>query len=466
MSADQQVQLTTVPPQRTGPVRPTWVRYQVLAAGCLLAVLTYLQRIGLSRSIPAIKSDLGFDVQFVGAMSAVFLLAYGGFQMVWGLLGDRFGARTLLTGLVLAWSVLCGSFALVALFPAGSGTAFVLILGLYFLFGLLQAGGFPNWARVVADWMPVQERGLAQGTVWTFSRLGGAVAPVLFLWLCVRTADGNQVAPLGWVPFFLVAAGLGLLWCLGFWPWFRNRPEQMRQVNAAERELIAAGRPAAVKPGPVPWSRMLRSPSVWGLCLMYGFVGSAGNFITAPLLSEYLKNHRHLTDAQTSWLAGLPLAFGVMSCFLGGFLSDWLIRRTGNRKWGRRLVSAVGLLFGAVATVAVPWVEGVWMLAFLLSAWFFCNDLIMGPAWAACADVGERYAGTLSGAMNMAGSVVGAPAMMFAGYLLSRHQDHLLFFLFACSYVLAALSWLLVDVTKPLTALASDDGPRRPANGG
>src|SRR5262249_38596081 len=153
MGTDQQAQLTTVPPpQRPGPARATWVRYQVLAAGCLLAVLTYVQRIGLSRAIPAIKSDLGFDVQFIGSMAAVFRLAYGGFQMVWGLLGDRFGARTLLTALVLAWSVLCGSFALLALFPAGSEAAFVLILGLYFLFGLLQAGGFPNWARVVADW--------------------------------------------------------------------------------------------------------------------------------------------------------------------------------------------------------------------------------------------------------------------------------------------------------------------------
>jgi sugar phosphate permease len=454
MGTEEQVQLTTVPPQRAGPAQATWVRYQVLAAGCLLAVLTYVQRIGLSRAIPTIKSDLGFDVQFIGSMAAVFLLAYGGFQMLWGLLGDRFGARTLLTTLVLAWSALCGSFALLALFPAGSEVAFVLILGLYFLFGLFQAGGFPNWARVVADWMPVQERGLAQGTVWTFSRLGGALAPVLFLWLCVKTADGDKVAPLGWVPFFLVAAGLGLLWCLGFWPWFRNRPQEMREVNAAERELIVSGRTSVVKPGPVPWSRMLRSPSVWGLCLMYGFVGFAGNFITAPLLSEYLKNHRRLTDAQTSWLAGLPLACGVASCFLGGFLSDWLIRRTGNRKWGRRLVSAVGLLFAALATAAVPWVDGVWLLGFLLSAWFFCNDLIMGPAWAACADVGERHAGTLSGAMNMMGSLVGAVGMKLAGYLLYEHRDPLLFSVFACSYVLAALCWLLVDVTKPLTAPA------------
>ena len=81
----------------------------------------------------------------------------------------------------------------------------------------------------------------------------------------------------------------------------------------------------------------------------------------------------------------------------------------------------------------------------------------MGPAWASCADVGERYAGTLSGAMNMVGAFFGAAGAVFAGYCLRRHQDELLFIVFACSYALAALCWLAVDVTKPLVPKALND---------
>jgi hypothetical protein len=63
------------------------------------------------------------------------------------------------------------------------------------------------------------------------------VAPLLVVWL-IKDVFG------GWaVPLWLLA-GLGLLWCAAFWPWFRDQPGQMRQVNAAERELIASGRPA------------------------------------------------------------------------------------------------------------------------------------------------------------------------------------------------------------------------------
>lgn len=324
----------------------------------------------------------------------------------------------------------------------GGWLVFAALLVLRFLFAMFQAGGFPGLARVIADWMPGQQRGLAQGMVWTFSRLGGALAPLLVVWLLTKVF-GDWATPL-WL-----LAGLGVLWCTLFWPWFRDRPEEMSQVNAAERALIASGRPAPTMPAPLPWSRFLGSRNVWALCLMYGFVGFAGNFITS-LLNIYLKDHRHLSDETTARLAGLPLAAGIVSCVLGGVLSDWLIRRTGSRKWGRRLVGGVSLLLAGLACLSTIWCRGVWLVGLSFAAWFFFNDSTTGPAWASCADVGERYAGTRSGAMNMTGAFLGAVGMALAGRLLRQGQDELVFTIFACSYALASLCWLAVDVTKPL----------------
>src|SRR5205807_1439184 len=131
---------------------------------------------------------------------------------------------------------------------------------------------------------------------------------------------------------------------------FRNRRTEMQRANAAEGDLILSGRPAAPAPaGPVPWSRFLKSRNVWALCLMYGFVGFAGNFITS-LLPLYLRDHRRLSDETTAWLSGLPLAAGIVSCLLGGVLSDWLIRRLDSHTWGRRLVGCTVLAMAALAT--------------------------------------------------------------------------------------------------------------------
>src|SRR5207248_1058635 len=120
------------------------------------------------------------------------------------------------------------------------------------------------------------------------------------------------------------------------------------------------------RPDPLPWSRFLGSRNVWALCLMYGFVGFSGNFITA-LLPVYLKDHRHLDGDTRAWVSGLPLGFGIVSCVLGGVLSDWLILRTGSRAWGRRLVGCVSLALAGLATLSTLWVHEVGLLALAFS---------------------------------------------------------------------------------------------------
>jgi sugar phosphate permease len=428
------------------PGSPTRVRYFVLTAVCSLAVLTYLQRQAFVAASPFIKSDLGLNDEHMGYLGSVWLVAYGAFQIPTGWLGDLLGARRLLTALVLGWSLTAGAVALIVYLPTSGAQAFVALLFLRFLFGMFQAGGFPGIARVVADWMPVHRRGFAQGLVWTCSRFGGAVAYQLLNGLLV--VFGGWMAPLG------LMSALGLVWTGLFYPWYRGRPDEMPQVNAAERELITAGRPAVpLATAAVPWSRFLTSANVWALCLMYGFVGFGGNFITV-LLPIYLRDHRGLSNSTTALLSSLPLAFGVVSCFFGGALSDWLVSRLGSRTWGRRCVGILVLSLAALSVLSCIWADETWLLALALSAWFFFNDANMAPAWAACADVGEQYAGTLSGAMNMTGNLVGALGIAFAGFCLEHRHYDIMFTVFAFSYLLSAGCWLIVDVARPLAARA------------
>jgi sugar phosphate permease len=442
-------QLKTEEPCDITPTRPTRVRYHVLVVACSVAVVTYIHRVGFTTASTEIKSDLGLTTSELGYLMSAFLLAYGGFEVPGGLLADRFGVRHLLTILVLGWSLMTGLVTVATLFPTVAA-AFVVLLVLRFLFGMFQAGGFPSLSRMMTDWMTRQERASAQGLIWMSSRMGGALAPLLL---------GALISLFDWKSAVWIVTGLGILWCALFWPWYRNRPEEMSRVNALERDLIVTGRGYIVH-GHLSWSTIFRSRNVWGLCLMYGFGGfSATFFIT--MLPDYLQNYRGLTAGQTRWLTSLPLACGIVACAVGGFLSDWFIRRTGNRKWGRRLNGAVGLTLAGLAFLSTIWVQNVYVLGILLCFTFFCNDINMGPAWAACGDIGERYAGTVGGAMNMIGNLAAALMPIVSGKLLGRENPiyvgdfqipgrDLLFVIFGLFFILAALCWFLIDVTQPL----------------
>lgn len=433
------------------------IRYRVLAAACALAIVTYIHRAGFQTNASELLAELRMDVRDLGAMTVAFLLAYGVFEVPWGRLGDRFGSRDLLVIIALGGSLMTAVLALVVWLPGVYAVQLGFLLALRFSFGMFQAGTFPVLARLTADWMPTTERGLAQGLVWTCSRAGGVLAPMVMVWLFHRLGD--------WRSPLAIGAGMGALWCLAVWPWLRNRPEEMPRVNAAERALIAAGRAPAKSTAHhgAPWGAMLRSSNVWALWGMYGFLGYSGNFFLF-LVANYLQDYRHFDKETAKWLTVIPFACGIVGCIGGGALSDWIMKRTGNRRLGRRLVGGCGLTLAGGMILATPWVDDVRWLGVLYGLTFLGNDLSMGPAWAAASDIGERHAGTLAGAMNMVASLMGALAAVVAGQFFhasavaaaagdaAGHRSFMAlpFVLFAASYFLGALCWLRVDVTETI----------------
>lgn len=426
---------------------PTRVRYQVLAVGCTMYLLSYLDRFGFSFFAKSIGRDFSLDDQHQGFLATAFLIAYGGCQIPAGLAGDRFGARLLLTIFVVGWSVATAALAFVPAPQTFVWLPLAVLLALRFMFGVFQSGAFAVFTRTLADWTPVSERATAQGILWTTSRLGALFSVFFVAWL-LELYDG-------WRLPLVILGGLGIVWSLVFFPWFRNLPEQMPQVNEDERRLIRTGQPPVQGPTPPPpWRRILRSRSFWCLCLMYGGCGPAGNFVL-QLLAYYLMSHRNLPEESAKdtakWILGAVLTVGFLACTFGGRVSDTLIRRLG-RRWGRSLNGLFGLTLAGFAFASISAVDNIWLLAAVLCIVQFGNDFSMGPAWAAAAEIGDRYAGTVSGAMNMTSNCIGAVALSLAGTLMKDGHADWMFIAFGGSYVFAGLCWLGIDVTKPVTA--------------
>ena len=146
---------------------------------------------------------------------------------------------------------------------------------------------------------------------------------------------------------------------------------------------------------------------------------------------------------------------------------------TGSTRKTRRTMACIGFFGAALMLYIFVQMQGTGMGsgidAAILTMFFmgmasFFNDLVMPGAWAACMDVGGKYAGTVSGSMNMMGNFAGFFAPSAAGMIVDAGLGWS-FFLYTMvfSYLLGGLCWPLIDPVTPLdpTDEMPDDGPIR-----
>jgi MFS family permease len=412
------------------------VRYKVLTLMFALTVITYLDRVCIAATRAAMSEELGLDKIQMGEVFSAFILGYVLFEIPGGWLADRFGARALLTRIVLWWSVFTAL--------TGAAWSYTSLLAVRFLFGCGEAGAFPGSASALSRWFPRSERGKAQAVIMVGSRLGGALAPGLVI---------AMMAAIGWRAVYPVFAVLGLVWALVWTAWFRDSPEQHPAVRPAEREHILATRGPLSHGAPVPWARLVRDRNVWALCGMYSGY-TYGLYFYLTWLPTYLQESRGVAESQVGFYAGLPWLVASGSNVLGGWLTDRLSRSM-RLRWARRLPAMTGLLLAALFLVLAALLENnTWaMVALALS--FGSSDLILAICWATCLDIGRQYAGTVSGTMNSLGQIGGVIAPVLVGWLVQEFGSWSLPLLLSAGYyVVSALLWLFIDAERPLAEAA------------
>src|SRR5215831_17147330 len=184
-------------------------RYKVGILLVLLYAITYLDRVCISVAGPRMQKDLHIDPIGWGWVTGMFGLAYCLFEIPTGTLGDRIGARLVLTRIVLWWS------AFTAL--TGVMTRFYALLATRFLFGAGEAGAFPNINVVVSRWFPPSLRATIHGVIQMAAQIGAALSPLLVVPIQMRY---------GWRASFFIFGLVGALWASVWYLWFRDSPEE------------------------------------------------------------------------------------------------------------------------------------------------------------------------------------------------------------------------------------------------
>jgi sugar phosphate permease len=434
-------------PAATGSSKGRWY---VLLLISVMYLVTYLDRVNISTAAPEISKEFGFDKVTMGFIFSAFVWSYALFQVPGGWLSDRFGARSVLTGVVTFWSVMTAATA-----AAFNSLSFIVVR---FLFGVGEAGAFPGATRAMQLWYPQRERGFVQGITHSASRLGAAIAPLIVAPIIVGGQFGGVTIPaFGWRAVFLICAVIGLIWAVWWALSYRNLPEDHPMVNKAElghiRGIAADGTinpPNIHKQTNVPWSMLVRSANMWAImCAYFTYVYCLWIFLS--WLPSYLVEARHFTLLKTGLLASLPLFAGVIGDTAGGLATDWLLHKTGSAKIGRRTVAIVGLLGCAVCIVPAALTNDAYTAVYGLTASMFFLEFTIGPSWAVPMDTGGKYSGTVSGMMNMAGNFGGALSPIVFGFLAEGGNWQAPFIVAAALLVVGAAVWAFwIDPDKAI----------------
>jgi MFS family permease len=424
--------------------QPTHARHWVVVFAVTLALISYTDRVVIAQAATNIQADLSLSRVQMGWVFFVFSWAYTAFEIPGGWMGDRWGARVVLLRVVTLWSF----------FTAATGWVwnYASLLLCRFLFGVGEAGCFPNLSKMIRAWLPGRERLRAQGLIWFAARWGGAVTPFLVALLLQHVS---------WRHTFEIFGLLGIVWGILFYWWFKDRPHDHPSVNEAELALIPDSLPAGEHHG-TPWRAIFENRSVLLLLLQY-FLLSYGWWFYIQWLPTYLKEARGFALAKDQLtgavLAGLPLFLGGIGCWLSGLVEPRLARRLGTfrarRGMGVWCLGATGVLVLVSIQLRDPVLA---MLAMGLAG--FTNDLTVPVSWGVCMDVGGRHTGTVSGGMNMMGAGGGAVAGPAVAYLLRLSGDNwnLPLYVAAFAYFGAMACWLGIDPVTPIAAPGADDG--------
>lgn len=431
-------QLRLRPAQALQPVGTA--RWVVVFATFVIAAVSYLDRNNIAMAGPAIQREFHLsDLQLGGVFSA-FILGYALTQPVAGRVADRIGASRAIAVAILWWSVFT---ALLPAIPKGLASALGLIVATRVLLGIGEAIIFPASNRLVANWIPSRERGLANGVIFAGVGLGGSIAPPLMAFIMIR----HSWRAAFWVCA-LVGAAAAMMWML----LVRNSPAEQKRVSAAERDYIAAGmplHPSQATPA-LRWLDVLLDRQVGALTLSYFCYGYVA-YIFFTWFFKYLSDVRGLNLKTSALYTTVPFVAMTVASMLGGWVSDRLLPVLGKRA-ARCGVAGISLLVASIFVWLGTTVTDARLAALVLASGAGALYFAQSAFWALSADFGGSFAGLLSGFMNMGCQLGGVCTAALTPVIARSFGWAASFSVAAAVCLIGAAAWIFVDPFHQLTA--------------
>lgn len=423
----------------------TRVRWFLVFWLFVLSAVSYLDRVNISIAGGAIADAYHLSDVELGKVFSAMLAGYALFQMLGGRLADRFGPRLVLTGGVIWWGVFT---SLTALVPGHFRSALLAFMAVRFFLGAGEAVIYPSANQFIAHWIPVKERGLANGWIFAGVGAGAGLTPPLITYVMVHY---------GWRLSFWLCAAVGLI-AGGIWyVAARDTPAAHPRVSAKELAEIRSGltlTPSSDKRSQsaalVSWRDVVSSKNVWAVTLSYFCYGYVA-WIFFSWFYLYLARVRGLNLKASVLYSMLPPIAMLVCCLLGGAINDRLTKWRGPRL-GRCGVAAFSIALSGVFIAFGARVQSAQVASFVLAGGAGALYLSQSSFWSVTADISGASSGSVSGFMNTGNQIGAALTAVLTPWIAAHFGWTQSFLAGAALCLLGAASWLMVNPNQTLNS--------------
>ncbi|MET1178996.1 MFS transporter [Peribacillus simplex] len=382
-------------------------RWLVVVLLFVATTINYMDRAILGIAGPSMMKELSLSAVEFGILGSAFFWSYALMQIPVGVIVDKLGAR-LTYSIAIVWWSLCTVFT-------GMGRSLGGLIGIRVLMGIGEAPAFPTNTRVISDWLPSHERGIANGIFNSGTAIGIGITTPILAWI---------IQTWGWQASFVVIGSIGFVW-LAFWLFFfKNHPEQSKIANEAEVAYIKEEQTQTEKATTLNISpfKFFKFRSVYPM--LYGLF--AHNYLTYLMMTwlpTYLVVERQMTLLKAGFFTMLPWIMSFLGNILGGVLSDFLIKKGWNSIKARKTVLTIGMLF-PLAIIPTIYTDSAIMALTYISIAIGGEGLAAGILWATVSDVAPKGAeGKLAGLQNFVGNLAGWIAPVATGILVAKFNN-------------------------------------------
>jgi MFS family permease len=371
-----------------------------------LTAINYADRVALSVAAKPISIEFDLSPVAMGFLLSSFLWMYVVCLIPVGLLVDRFGGKIVNAAGIGLWSA--------ATMLTGLSPGFWFMALSRIVMGMGESTSWPASNRIIREWFPASERGLANAIFGAGAAAGPAIGAV---------AIAVVVSSFGWRAGFFVAGSIGFVWLLA-WLLAFDKPERVRWLSPAERTRIIAERDGTLHPElaerpAASLRQLLARRTTWGLFLTQG-CEVFGGYMLLTWLPTFLQTARGLNVLHAGMLTSIPFGVAAVAAIFLGRLSDKLLTHDGRLAGKRRLLLAAMLVSDAVILL-VPVLDSLWAIVVVLTIARTAGAAGSAMNFALVTDLVHNRAdiGKVTSITVLGGNIFGMLAPIVTGYVVA-----------------------------------------------